>query len=127
MGTEVRIDWQDCFKLPIPESTDGYNLSITDSYFFTEYLCQTPTRKSAGSLVLSVLVANLVFLNAAWVLLNWFAVKKLEGTRPTAHYCDGCVGSTVELVDIGSESPSKNRDRAQTQGHEPVNERDGSS
>jgi hypothetical protein len=109
------------------KETDDYNLSITPSFFFTEYLCQTPTLKSAGSLILSVLVADLVFLNAAWVLLNWFAVKKLEGSKPTAHYCEGCAESIEELAEIGRESQTNNKERTQVHGYERVDKRDGSS
>lgn len=80
---------------------DGSNLSITPSVFFTEYLCQVPTLRSAGSLVVAVLVADLVFLNAAWVLLNWFAGKGLEGSA--AQQCEGCIGNgVVQLVDKGT-------------------------
>jgi hypothetical protein len=63
-----------------------------------------------------VLVAELVFLNAACVLLNWFAVRKIEGSKPTTHYCEGCAGSIEEWVEIGSESQTKNRDRTQVHG-----------
>lgn len=109
------------------KESDDYKLSITPSFFFTEYLCQTPTLKSAGSLILSVLVADLVFLNAAWVLLNWFAVKKLEGAKPTVHYCDGCVGSIADLAEIGREPQTQNRDETRVHEYELVNKRDGSS
>jgi hypothetical protein len=67
-----------------------------------------------------------VFLNAAWVLLNWFAVKRLEGSKPTAHYCDGCARSIEELAEIGSESQAKNKDRTQVHGYRRVNKRAGS-
>jgi hypothetical protein len=74
-----------------------------------------------------VLVVDLVFLNAGLVLLNWFAVRKIEGSKPTTHYCEGCAGSMEELAEIGSESQTKNRDRTQVHGYERVNKRDGSS
>ncbi|KAH7067903.1 hypothetical protein FB567DRAFT_252955 [Paraphoma chrysanthemicola] len=77
---------------------DGSDLTIKPSVIFTEYLCQVPALKSVGSLILSVIVADLVFLNAAWVLLNWFAVAGLDDS--TAHQCEGCAGKVVELGDI---------------------------
>jgi hypothetical protein len=68
--------------------------------------------KSVGSLILAVLVADLVFLNAAWVLLNWFAVAGLDDS--TAHQCEGCAGKVVELGDI------QDGVQAQTKGYKLV-------
>jgi hypothetical protein len=98
---------------------DGSDLDIKPSVFFTEYLCQVPTLKSAGSLILAVLVADLVFLNAAWVLLNWFAVARLD--ESTAHQCEGCSGKVVELTDFQEVV------QTQTTGYKPLGRSDDGS
>jgi hypothetical protein len=94
-------------------------LDITPSVFFTEYLCQVPTLKSAGSLILAVLVADLVFLNAAWMLLNWFAGLRLESKGQMVYYCAGCAGGAVmEMSDVEANDNAKIRTR--TSGYERV-------
>lgn len=76
-------------------------LGVTPSVVYTQYLCQVPTLKSGGSLFISVLLADLVFLQAAWVLLNWITVMRLDRRDPTAQYCTGCsrslTGDDTEL------------------------------
>jgi len=98
------------------QQNNSSDLSIKPSVFFIEYLCQVPTLKSAGSLILAVLVADLVFLNAAWVLLNWFAVARLDNWA--AHQCEGCAENVLKLVDIEAGV------QMQTKGYEPVGRRD---
>jgi hypothetical protein len=115
----VETDWLKAGPARVPyreKGNDNGNLTITPSIFFTEYLCQMPTLKSAGSLVLAVLVADLVFLSAAWQLLNWFAVAGLERREPTAHYCAGCMGVVGDMVDI----ETKDGADVHTTGYEPV-------
>jgi hypothetical protein len=90
------------------------SLGIPPSVFFTDYLCQVPTVKSAGALIVAVLVADLVFLNAAWMLLNWFAGSRLESIDPKAHYCPGCVSSGRSSVE------GKDGTSTVTRGYEPV-------
>jgi hypothetical protein len=56
----------------------------------TSYLCQVPVRKSISSLIISILVADLVFLQALWKTLNWVVTFGLERRHPDARYCIGC-------------------------------------
>jgi len=64
--------------------------SIDPSTISAQYLCQVPVRKSIGSLIISILVADLVFLQALWKILNWVVTLGLERRHPEARYCIGC-------------------------------------
>ncbi|KAF2855447.1 hypothetical protein T440DRAFT_385704 [Plenodomus tracheiphilus IPT5] len=55
---------------------------ITQSTIFTTYLCQTPVRKLATSLVVSVLLANLVLLRGLWTLVTLTAGYFVEARDP---------------------------------------------
>ena len=59
-------------------------LNTSTSTITNKYLCQIPKRKSIGTLILSILVADLVFLQASWKLLNlctssWLTYKNPAG------------------------------------------------
>ena len=88
----------------------GGNLTVEPSYLYTKYLCQIPTRKSAGSLLLSLLVADIVFLQAAWTILNFITLKVLERNAPTAHYCAGCLAQKQDNVELLSPYASSSKD-----------------
>lgn len=64
-------------------------LGTTPSVISTMYTCQIPRRKSAGSLILSILVADLVFLQASWQLYIFVARLFLRDEHKPA-YCEGC-------------------------------------
>lgn len=59
---------------------------VTQSTIFTTYLCQTPTRKLAISLVVSVLLANLVLLRALWTILTLIAGYFVEARDPKGEF-----------------------------------------
>ncbi|CAG8959357.1 hypothetical protein HYFRA_00001255 [Hymenoscyphus fraxineus] len=88
----------------IANAEEDKKLAITPSYIYTQYLCQVPKLKSTGSLLLSLLIADLVFLQAGWLILNWVATWRLKNKEPSAMYCEKCVtaeqdSSTIELVE----------------------------
>jgi hypothetical protein len=80
------------------ESTGS--LSVNSSVLYTQYLCQVPVLKSTGSLIVSILIADLVFLHAAWALLNWIASTRLKSTTPAANKCAGCVTDGRGMVEM---------------------------
>ena len=86
-------------------------LGITPSVLRTSYLCQVPRMKSGGNLFLSVLVADLVFLQALWkvftLLTDTFLLRRRR--RPEAQHCQGCLTREesvalrdVRMVSLGS-------------------------
>lgn len=88
--------------------------TTTTSTIFAQYLCSIPKRKGGGALFFSVLLADLVFLQAAWTLLNLAATWWLERKDPTAHLCEGCLALGASTV------PSKEVSNTRGVGHAPV-------
>ena len=62
----------------------------TLSTISAQYLCQVPERKGWGSLLVSVLVADIVFLQVLWKLLCWITTFMVERENEQAKYCIGC-------------------------------------
>ena len=44
------------------------NLTITDSTLYAQYVCQVPRRKDFGALLIAILVADIVFIQALYTL-----------------------------------------------------------
>ncbi|KAF2498475.1 hypothetical protein BU16DRAFT_295570 [Lophium mytilinum] len=95
----------------LPETPIGVPV-VNPSTISTTYLCQVPRQKSAGTLIIAVLVADLVFLQALWKLANLIAGKVLARQDPTGNFCEGCLQKTDPLGTDnprdGSVVPSKN-------------------
>jgi hypothetical protein len=75
-------------------------LQITDSVIYTQYLCLVPELRSTGSLLVAILIADLVFLQALWKVLNWITVGLLEHSDPQARFCEGCLRSSDGVHDL---------------------------
>ena len=60
---------------------------------FAQYLCSIPQQKSGGALIFAVLLADLVFLQAVWTLLNLVTTWWLQRKNKHANYCEGCTNS----------------------------------
>jgi hypothetical protein len=71
-------------------------LDITPSVISTNYLCSVPRMKSTGSIFIAILLADLVFLNAAW-FLYCLIVGRFFVRSPTANYCEGCLNTMHEF------------------------------
>jgi hypothetical protein len=63
---------------------------VNSSVISTQYLCQVPKLKSKGSLIVSIIVADLVFLQALWMVFTWIVTFFLERRHPEAKFCPGC-------------------------------------
>ena len=100
---------------PATASYDGIGppVKITPSVIATEYLCQVPERKSVLNLLVSILVADLVFLQVIWRLLTWraeFLLRKM----PTAQYCEGCIKHV--LREAAGDPPRQSDDQLDNSG-----------
>jgi hypothetical protein len=62
-------------------------LGTTPSVISMGYICQVPQLKSTGNLLLSILVADLVFLQAAWRLFKLGTDTYLFRSRPESNQC----------------------------------------
>ncbi|RDW72819.1 hypothetical protein BP6252_06726 [Coleophoma cylindrospora] len=83
---------------------DGDHLQSSPAIFSAKYLCQVPRRKAMGSLIMSILLANLVLLQAYWTILSFLAGQFVENADDTAHHCVGCIAQTlVPLKELPSE------------------------
>ncbi|KAI1395016.1 hypothetical protein F4819DRAFT_479848 [Hypoxylon fuscum] len=82
----------------------NYKLGVNESLLATDYLCQVPQLKSAGNLLVAVLVADLVILQAIWkiftLIVDTFCLKNTEEAR----YCTGCGSQEGGKVPGGYES-----------------------
>ena len=93
------------------------NLGTSPSVIPRKYLCQVPQRKPIRTMIVSILIADLVFMQALWKLFNliinlWLTQRDPEGKSRffffllfllcdleeqnklihiPANYCDGCV------------------------------------
>ncbi|KAK8096081.1 hypothetical protein PG999_014103 [Apiospora kogelbergensis] len=77
-------------------------LGTHNATIYKQYTCSILRKKSWGKIVLLVLVADLVFLQAAWKLLNLAAGVLVERQAPaTAMVCAGC----LEGIEKGRETP----------------------
>ena len=80
-------------------------LGTREPTFFFQYTCSVPKRKSAVSLFVTILVADLVLLQASWTILSWTAAYFLR-REPMMNYCEACYaqehkaaqGSAYELL-----------------------------
>ena len=70
-------------------------LSITPSTIYQQYTCEAPKRRSTGSLIIVVLLADLVFLQALWKVFTLGATWWAGRHDTEAMYCKGCHKSQV--------------------------------
>ena len=98
-----------------PLETQDYNkrksegdtgpLEFSSSTISTKYLCQVPRLKSGGDIFVSVLLADLVLLTAAWhlytLIVDWLFLRK----HPSAKYCEGCLRKEDEIHLLPKVSP----------------------
>lgn len=59
--------------------------------FELQYICSVPQQKDTGSLIISVVVANIVLLCVFWSIFNWVALRYLRSRDPNWDVCRGCL------------------------------------
>lgn len=93
---------------------DKYNMSNLGTHnatIYAQYVCSVPQKKSNGTMVLLILVANFALFQTAWAIFKYFADKAATGS-PTAMYCEGCLPhddgfATMENGDGGLSRPNR--------------------
>jgi len=73
-------------------------LGASPGFLSTNYICQVPRTKSAGMLFVSILVADLVLLQAVWLLFRFVVDTISQQKYPPMRYCAGCSEDT-ELME----------------------------
>ncbi|CAJ2501953.1 Uu.00g048060.m01.CDS01 [Anthostomella pinea] len=77
-----------------PYSDDSAGaLRVGNSTLATNYICQVPQLKPTGSLIVAVLVADLVLLQAIWKIFKLIVDPVLLKRNPEMRYCEGCLES----------------------------------
>lgn len=64
-------------------------LGCANATVVTQYICSVPQQKSWGVMLFSILLADLVFLQAAWKVLTWTADSFVTRGNPEAMTCQG--------------------------------------
>lgn len=81
-------------------STGNAELEVSPSVLATNYVCQVPKLKSAGTLIVSILVADLVLLQTIWyfyvLAVDYFFISKTANLR----YCEGCAQKGMEQTGV---------------------------
>ncbi|KAH8651202.1 hypothetical protein BX600DRAFT_100440 [Xylariales sp. PMI_506] len=112
--------------LPLPD------LNATQSTLATNYVCQVPRMKSIGTLVFSVIQADLVFLQTAFMLFQLVVNYFLQSRHPESNYCEGCQrgaaldtqqsGAKVEAQVEEQDSASSMHSKATHKGYSHINQ-----
>ncbi|KAI1630192.1 hypothetical protein EDD37DRAFT_618822 [Exophiala viscosa] len=66
------------------------SIGISNATLNAQYLCQIPQRKDTGSILVALIVADLVLLQAAWKVFTWITTFWLEKKDPEANFCSAC-------------------------------------
>jgi hypothetical protein len=112
-GIETLIGGEGFGKIPPPlplpkrsqyiyinESYDAFRsltgpLGTKNATILTQYLCSVPKKKSTGTMLLAILIADLVFLQAAWKLYSCIAHGIVFRRDPTATGFKGCMSKGI--------------------------------
>ena len=79
-------------------------LGVKNSTMAANYLCSVPKQKPTGDLLVSLTVADLVFLQAVWFVFTLVVCLILKQRDDTADYCVGCIQRGAGLVHTTSKS-----------------------
>ena len=82
----------------------AFDLRVNPSVLTADYLCQIPQLKPTGSLIISVLIADLVLLQTIWHVFQ-LVINYILGMRhPKMRFCEGCERSGSLLSDMEEET-----------------------
>lgn len=91
---------------PMNQSYDAFKdlmgpLNTTKATIYLQYACSVPERKDAGTLFLAILIADLVFLQVVWVILNLIAGIVVTRQDSMAQACHAHANQDYGLVGLG--------------------------
>ncbi|VUC20406.1 unnamed protein product [Clonostachys rosea] len=73
-------------------------LECSNATIVKQYLCSVPQQKATGTMLVSILLTNLVFLQAAWKLLNLISEGIMWQTGSRVDICQGCISRGYQDV-----------------------------
>lgn len=103
------VEFYRATKIPAPGDLSGDEdlVFINDSYnafrslvgdlgtknatILSRYLCSVPERKGTWTMLIGIVMADIVFLQAAWKLLTMTAGSMPSNQNSTAMLCQGCL------------------------------------
>jgi hypothetical protein len=95
------------------ENASRWHLDVWPAFISTEYLCQQPRLKQGGSLIMVVVVADLVLLQAIWTVFKFGIDFFLQRKYPEINNCDRCQSRAEDEIQILSSAlraPSSSND-----------------
>lgn len=107
-----------------PAQTPAPRLGASPVTLSSNYICQVPKVKPAGTIIFSVLVANLVLLQALWTAFKLIVGEIVERKYPDMLHCEGCgktqgqgsaVATVVQRTPYGSREKQHYSEVAQTE------------
>ncbi|OHE99469.1 hypothetical protein CORC01_05269 [Colletotrichum orchidophilum] len=125
-GSTSQLYGADRFNMiPVPGSNDTDNglVTLMESYdafqplmgpltcknatVVSQYLCSVPQQKSWGVMLFAILLADLVFLQAAWKILTWTADGLVSKANTEAMSCQGCQTKTLSYQSLHDSGTTK--------------------
>lgn len=101
---------QNLTKVDFMSGQDDFSqFKITPSVLSTTYICQVPRLKSTGTLIVSVLVADLVLLQTIWKVFVLVVDQFLASKEENLTYCAGCARKLKEQERGDSEGVIKSQ------------------
>ena len=88
-------------------------LGIDPSVLTATYLCEVPRQKPMGNLMVSILIADLVFLQALWMLFKLVVELFMKHKNKEANFCEGCLKQKALMIgpeEVGLEPTQLRRD-----------------
>jgi hypothetical protein len=62
---------------------DASRIHFSEAFVTAKYLCQVPRLNSTGSVIMTVLLANLVLMGTTWTLVNFGAASYVRRSDPS--------------------------------------------
>lgn len=81
------------------------SLGVSPAILAADYICQVPKLKTGGTLFVSILVADLVQLQALWTIFKFAVDTFWIGKKPELKSCGGCATSALELNVFNEDRP----------------------
>lgn len=88
---------------------DDARLVVNPSILVMDYLCQVPERKPWGSLITSILAADIVFLRTLWAIVTFIASYFAKRQSPFANSCESCLRPFDDERNQGNEKVMPSR------------------
>jgi len=74
-------------------------IGVQPATLAVNYLCNVPQLKSWSELIVSILVADLVFMRALWSIFTITMSSWVKYNDKTGNWCEGCCSRTASLLD----------------------------